>query len=72
MVMYKHKKHKKSERKMMINTGEEGIRGNILREAVLRVWIGRPGGVYISQQWIWQVKQSELGGRRESFFFLVS
>lgn len=51
----------------MINTGEEGIRGNILREAVLRVWIGRPGGVYISQQWVWQVKQSELGGRRESF-----
>lgn len=53
----------------MINTGEEGIRGNILREAVLRVWIGRPGGVYISQQRIWQVKQSELGGRRESCFF---
>lgn len=65
--MYKHKKHKK--RKRMMNTGEEGIRGNILREAVLRVWIGRPGGVYISQQRIWQVKQSELGGRRESFFF---
>lgn len=67
MVMYKHKKHKK--RKRMINTGEEGIRGNILREAVLRVWIGRPAGVYISQQRIWQVKQSELGGRRESCFF---
>lgn len=56
----------------MINTGEVGIRGNILREAVLRVWIGRPAGVYISQQWIWQVKQSELGGRKGIMFFLVS